>query len=310
MIGIEKIAYYLPPGRINNLKRIDKFDVPEEFVLEKLGMKKIAIKEKNQDTSDLCLKAVARLQEASQIELSNIDCVVVCTQNPDARGLPHTSAIIHNKLKLAQNCAAFDISLGCSGYVFSLSIIQSFMTANNLKHGLLFTCDPYSKIVDSNDRSTSMLFGDAATVTVFGLNPEWVLGKAVFGSIGEKWNAIHIDANRKLRMQGRDVFNFAARTVPDNIARTLEINNIKKGDIDLYILHQASKYIIDLLRKRLALPENKMPFCASEYGNTVSSSIPMILEGVSTRNRTVLLCGFGVGLSWGSIILKRKELGD
>ena len=115
---------------------------------------------------------------------SLIDCLVVVTQNPDGDGLPHTSAIVHAKLNLKTSCAVFDISLGCSGYVYSLSIIKSFMESNSLKNGLLFTCDPYSKIIDINDKNTSMLFGDAATVTMMNTKPKLLLDKFIFATSG------------------------------------------------------------------------------------------------------------------------------
>jgi len=305
MIGIESIVGYIPPGRINNLDRLGEFDVDKRFVEEKIGVLQVAAKDKNQDTSDLCIEAVKRLQKKNPIELMEIDCLVVCTQNPDRRGLPQTSAIVHDKLSLSERCAVFDISLGCSGYVYSLSIIQSLMEANSLKKGLLFTSDPYSKIIDPKDKSTSMLFGDASAVTLLGNKPIWKIGKAVFGSKGDQWQAIHVKADGRLSMHGRDVFNFAVTTMPKNIKETLDKNGLSTSEIDLFALHQGSKFIIDILRKRLGVPEEKMPFVAADYGNTVSSSIPLIVEKVAPDVQRILVSGFGVGLSWGSLVLEK-----
>jgi len=307
MIGIENIAGYIPPDRKDNLERRQAFGVDKSFVLEKLGVRRVSIKGKGQDTSDLCCKAFLALQRLNPVELSSIECLIVCTQNPDMKGLPQTSAIVHNKLGLSQHCAAFDISLGCSGYVYSLSVIQSFMKTNTFRKGLLFTCDPYSKIIDSKDKSTSMLFGDASTVTLLGKTPVWMIGKAVFGTKGAGRQAIQVDSNGILSMQGRAVFNFAATTVPLNVNETLKKNGLEKDDIDLFVLHQGSKFIIDILRKRLELPAAKMPFAAADYGNAVSSSIPLILENVDPNIKKVLISGFGVGLSWGSLILERID---
>lgn len=305
MIGIKSIAGYLPSGRIDNFAQMKKFSIEESFVKLKLGMRHLSVKEKSQDTSDLCCKAFESLANSITINLSDIDCMIVCTQNPDVKGLPQTSAIIHHKLNLPQSCATFDISLGCSGYIYSLSIIQSFMSANSLKNGLLFTCDPYSKIIDQNDKSTAMLFGDAATVTLVGENPVWKIGKAVFGTEGENWQAIHVGPEGRLHMQGRDVFNFAATKIPANIKKTLQLNSLNMESIELFAMHQGSKFIIDVLKKRMGIPDKKMPFVAANYGNTVSSSIPLILQNVDSNVKRILACGFGVGLSWGSIVLQR-----
>lgn len=305
MIGIEGMAGYVPAGRIDNFTRCESFGVEESFVTQKIGVTKVAVMEKGQETSDLCCKAVNALDRVTPLKLANIECLIVCTQNPDTKGLPHTSAIVHHKLGIARHCAAFDISLGCSGYVYSLSVIHAFMTANSYRKGLLITCDPYSKIVDPGDKSTAMLFGDAATATLLGNNPFWKIGKAVFGTDGEGWQAIHVGSNGKLSMQGRAVFNFAATTIPSNITETLKKNGLVKDEIDLFALHQGSKFIIDILRKRMKIPVAKLPFVAETYGNTVSSSIPMILKDAGKEIQNVLISGFGVGFSWGSMLLKR-----
>jgi len=278
MIGIESIVGYVPSGRINNLERVDDFDVDKRFVEEKIGVRQVAVKDKDQENSDLCIEAVNLLLKTNPIDLMEVDCLVVCTQNPDMKGLPQTSAIVHDELDLSEQCAVFDISLGCSGYVYSLSVIQAFMEANSYKKGLLLTCDPYSKIIDPKDKSTSMLFGDASTVTLLGNKPIWKIGKAVFGSKGDQWQAIHVKGDGRLSMHGRDAFNFAATTMPKNIKETLDKNDLSLNEIDLFALHQGSKFVIDILRKRIGASEEKMPFVAADYGNTVSSSIPLIVE--------------------------------
>ncbi len=118
-------------------------------------------KSPDQETSDLCVAAFQDLCAGRHIDVSKIDCIVVCTQNPDSDGIPHVSAIVHGKLGLSETCASFDISLGCSGYVYGLSLVSSFMEANDLRKGLFFTADPYSKIIDMNDKNTSLLLGTA-----------------------------------------------------------------------------------------------------------------------------------------------------
>ena len=303
MLGIERIAGYLPQKRHHNADRIEEFSIGHDFLNDKLGVTQIAVKEEFEETSDMCVKAFEHLVKNHYIAIDTVDCLAVCTQNPDGWGLPHTSAIVHHKLNLSQRCATFDISLGCSGYVYSLSIFHAFMQANGYKHGLLFTCDPYSKIINAKDKNTALLFGDAATVTYFSEKPQWCLGKPVFGTAGKDWEAIKVGEDGRFSMQGRAVFNFAATTVPGNILETLDKNGLKKDDIDLFVLHQGSKYILDVVARRLNVPRIRMPFLAGNYGNTVSSSIPLILEQSAKEKRNILISGFGVGLSWGSLIL-------
>ena len=308
MIGIEAIGVHLPDRRIDNRERVDEFGIDENFLEHKTGMLRLARKEEAQDTSDLCCLAFEALCRKKAVALEDIDCIVVCTQNPDGAGLPHTSAIVHGKLELSDHCAAFDISLGCSGYVYGLSVVQSFMQANDLQKGILFTADPYSKVIDPNDKDTSLLFGDAATATLLGANPVWHLGKFLFGTRGAEFDAIRVDSDDGLlKMNGRGVYTFSATTMPPNIVQVLENNGVELKDVDRFVLHQGSRFIVDTLRKRLGVDEDKVPFESADYGNTVSSSIPIILEDM-TDCRVIVIAGFGVGLSWGSTVLLNSSL--
>jgi len=214
---------------------------------------------------------------------------------------------VHAKLSFENDCAAFDISLGCSGYVYSLLVMKSFMEANDLKHGILFTCDPYSPILDPDDKSTELLFGDAATATLLCENPVLEIGKGVFGTAGEFHKALIKRKNERLHMDGRLIFNFVMRHVPANVSKCLQANDLSINDIDMFLFHQASKYVIDNLAKRMRINPKKLPFEIQDYGNTVSSSIPIILKKYSDDNQAevFLLTGFGVGLSVASLILRR-----
>ena len=149
MLGIKAIASYIPSRRISNYNSKLKFDITDDFIKEKIGVDYRSIKDSNENTSTLCVKAYQNLKSNILVIDEEIDALIVVTQNPDYL-LPHTSAIVHGQLGLKENCSAFDISLGCSGYVYGLSVICSFMRTNKLKKGLLFTSDPYSKIIDVN----------------------------------------------------------------------------------------------------------------------------------------------------------------
>lgn len=308
MIGIKDIAVHIPELRISNYEKTHEFEISEDFIENKLGVKAVSRMEPGLETSDLCCAAYESLiNKNKDVDPMKVDVVIVCTQNPDYT-LPHTSAILHGKLDLPKECAAFDISLGCSGYVYGLAVIESLMTSMDMKCGLLFTADPYSKIIDEADKNTSLLFGDAATVTYIGQNPVFTSGKFTFGTQGKDFEYL-ISRNNKLAMNGREIFNFAARTVPEDIKTVLKLNGLTLDKIDKFLLHQASKYIMDFLIKRIGLPREKTPYVIENYGNTVSSSIPIMLEKYldDKETRRVLISGFGVGLSWSSGVLIRLE---
>lgn len=311
MIGIAKIATYIPPGRVDNRARAAAFNVTDEFLTAKIGVERVARRDEGEDTADLCEKAFARLKDEIPLDPAVIDCLVVVTQNPQGSGLPHTSAILQGRLGLSPRCACWDISLGCSGFVHGLAIVQAFMAAHGLRQGLLFTADPYSKIVDPNDRNTAMIFGDGATVTLLrggsAAMPLFAPVATLFHTEGARHRALENRAG-VLSMDGRAVFNFSATAVPRQIDELLTGLGLARGDVDLYLLHQGSKYIVDAIRQRLALPEEKVPLGLADHGNLVSSSIPAMLGGYLERKDIgrILLSGFGVGLAAASCVLERR----
>jgi 3-oxoacyl-[acyl-carrier-protein] synthase III len=304
MLGIKKIATYLPERKISNYDKKEKFQIDDAFIENKIGVKYHTVKEEGEKSSDFCIKAFENLMTKIDIDKNKIDCCVVVTQNPDFN-IPHTSAIVHGKLGFLENCACFDISLGCSGYVYGLSNIISFMTSNNLKNGLLFTSDQYSSIIDKNDKNTDLIFGDASTVSYISEGASFVPIEYSFGTNGSNYKELICE--EKLYMNGRAVFNFTATTIPRHIKDLLQKAGLEDKNIDKYIFHQGSKYIVDTIRKRLKIGEEKVAFDMYEYGNTISSSIAIILEKAmnDNQNKRVLISGFGVGLSWGSAILEK-----
>lgn len=185
------------------------------------------------------------------------------------------------------------------------------MESNGLRDALLFTCDPYSKIMDYEDKNTSLLFGDAATVTYLSTDsPKFEIGKFTFGTIGKESHNLTAGVNgSSLFMNGRGIYNFVVRNIPKDMNRLLEINDLKENDIDVYLFHQGSKYMLEALAKRMNLDPNKVVFGATNYGNTVSSSIPILFNDLlkidEEKKQTLALSGFGVGLSWSSVILKK-----
>lgn len=307
MLGIKAVASYLPAARRMNADIAARFDFTDEFLRDKIGVIERSIKETEQRASDLAFLALQRLMTDTGVDPASIQALVVVTQNPD-RKIPHVSAIVHGKSGLPTSCAVFDVSLGCSGYVYGLSILKSFMEANGMTAGVLVTADPYSEVVDEGDRSTGLLFGDAATATLLTDEPIWLLEAFAFGSKGQDWSAIRTEEGRFV-MEGRRVFNFAATTVPAHIRQVLERNSLTPDEIDLFVMHQGSRYIVKTIADRLKQPLGKFPIEIEHCGNTVSSSIPLIIQnrlGDSSLER-IVLSGFGVGLSWASCICRRSE---
>jgi 3-oxoacyl-[acyl-carrier-protein] synthase-3 len=307
MSGIEAIAVYVPEQRASNRDLMARFELDESFLAEKIGVLQRAIKGVEENTSDMALKALEILLAQTGLDRQAIDALVVVTQNPDSN-LPHVSGLVHGRARLSPDCAAFDLSLGCSGYVYGLSVLQSFLASNGMSKGVLITCDPYSKVIDPEDKNTVLLFGDAATATLIGPNPVFICEPFVFGTQGDLTGAL-VCRDGTLQMNGREVFNFAATTVPGNIEKLLAKAGVNKEAVDCFIFHQGSRYIVETLTKRIGLNREKVRMDIENTGNTVSSSIPILLqrELADHAMKTVVLCGFGVGLSWASCICKRME---
>jgi 3-oxoacyl-[acyl-carrier-protein] synthase-3 len=308
MIGINNIGRYIASDRVSNLEKAEKHVVTHDFITEKVGITLVARKKPAETASDLCVLAYDDLTaRVNQSALDDIEFLCVCTQNGDYQ-LPQVSAILQSKLELSKRCAAFDISLGCSGYVYSLHIAKSFMESNRLKKGLLFTSDPYSGIIDSNDKHTDLLFGDGATVTFLTEKPIFDMGYGVFETDGSRFDHLIKRDNEFLVMNGRGIFEFAMKEIPAILDECLEKNSLQKDEIDLFLFHQASRFIIENLCRRMKLAQEKTPYVIRDYGNTISSSIPIMLRDYleDTTKKNILTCGFGVGLSIALTILRRR----
>jgi len=311
-IGIEAVGVYIPNKRVNCVELGESLDASPAFIDSKLGFQELRRKDEQQSASDLCVLAFEDLNRQQEIDRSEIDCVVVVTQNPDGGGIPHVSAIVHNRLELPGYAACFDVSLGCSGFVHGLAEIRSFMAASGFRQGLLFTADPYSRIVDDNDRNTALLFGDAGACTLISETPRLRVGKTCYATGSEFATAIQVEERGAcLQMYGNQVFRYVARNVPKQVARCLAENECELNGIDLFLLHQGSKYIVETLASNLDVDPSRIPFTAGGIGNTVSSSIPLMLAPLMNRPegppQTMLLSGFGVGLAAATTVVFRTE---
>ena len=316
MIGIRDVACYLPERTAEADGLTEKFGFKPGFLENKVGVQHRHIAAPGESTSDMCARAFEKLQRRRGGDWNDVGLVLLCTQNPDYK-LPHTSSILQARLGLPSSVLAFDISLGCSGYVVMLTVAKALMNELGLRRAMVFTCDPYSKVLDPEDKAIVPLFGDAASVTLLEAGAPLAIAKGTFGNDGRMFETLIIrgsgtakangQVEEPLRMEGRNIFNMLKTQVPPNIRACVELNGLTFPDVDLFLFHQASAWLLNVLREDLGLPPEKIPTNLSSVGNTVSTSIPLLLEELlqSARPlpRTVLLSGFGVGLAWASLLL-------
>lgn len=309
MIGIRAIASYVPERHLDNVVQAENFGETADFIEHKIGALSLPLMGEDTETSDLAVQAVRNLCAEQDLVQSAIDALIVVTQNPDGQGLPHTAAIVQHKLGLSSAVAAFDVSLGCSGYVYGLSVMRGLMEQAGLQHGVLVTADPYSKVINRNDRVTSLLFGDAATATWLTRDAAWSFLKPLLETDGSGADNLYVDQQKRLHMNGRQVFNFAALRVPQQIDRYLERECLVPTDIDLFCLHQGSGAIVDAISRRYPAVRDRFLKDIRDTGNTVSSSIPLLLQKYVLEQdiNRVLISGFGVGLSWATNIIEKVK---
>jgi 3-oxoacyl-[acyl-carrier-protein] synthase-3 len=313
---IDNLEYYLPKKIITNKYLNEVCGIDADFLENKIGIKNRHIALENESVSDMAVKAGELLFEQNNINRESIDLLLLCTQHGDYK-LPTTACIVQNMLGLPSFCAAFDINLGCSGFVYSLGIAGNFIKTGQMKNALIIMADAYSKSIDYSDKNTAALFGDAATAILL-KNSDKNNGIAdiVYGTDGANYDKLIIynsgvkkDAEKSnfLFMNGREIFKFSTRVVPNSINELLQRNNLAKSDIKYFIFHQANQYMLDEIKKRMELSDSQMVVDMENYGNTVSSTIPIAYKNLLNSQKIqsgdkIVFCGFGVGLSWASCL--------
>ena len=326
---IKYVAYCLPEKVVTNEAIVNDF--PEwsvEKITEKVGVNQRHVAAEDETATDLAEKAAIKLIEENNIDKDIIDFVILCTQSPDYF-LPTSACLLQTRLGLRQDIGAFDFNLGCSGYVYGLSIAKGLIAGGIAENVLLLTAETYNKYLHPKDKGNRTIFGDAASATLVSVDGvaevlDFALGtngkgannlivKSGASRMPENQNDLTFDKNGNpvssdyLFMNGAQIFAFTQRNVPKVINEVLEKNNLAKEDIDMFVLHQANRYMLDFLRNKMDIPEDKFYIFMENVGNTVSNSIPLCLVEARKENRlkgNVLLCGFGVGYSWGAVILK------
>jgi len=316
-IGIQNIAFHLPANRQDNAAICAAHEFDEAFIADKLGINARYIAGPDESTADLATAAARALLDASGVSADKIGLLMVVTQTPDYC-LPHTSALVHAALGLAKSVAAFDVNLGCSGFVYGLSTAIGFMEANGIDFGILVTAEEYSKVMDPADRATAPLFGDGAAATLLSRTPQYAIGRTTFGTDGSRHEALIVPGSgtragdaSPLAMEGRAIFNFMMSEVPGDVSTCLERNGLGIDDIDAWVFHQASKFMLQSVAKRIGIAQDKVVIDLEDGGNTTSSTIPIALArkvfALEAPPRRIFLSGFGVGLSWASTVITMSE---
>ncbi|MDL2224150.1 ketoacyl-ACP synthase III [Bacteroidales bacterium OttesenSCG-928-M06] len=328
---IKGISYYLPEKVVTNEELVNEF--PEwtvEKVANKIGVHERHIVQGNETALDLARKACLSFFKEYEIEKSTIDFILFCTQSPDYY-LPTTACILQEQLGLSTKCGALDFNLGCSGYIYGLSLAKGLITAGIAKNILLVTSETYSKHIHPKDKGNRTIFGDAAAVTLvstegiaeilnFSLGTDGKGAENLIVKTGalknpERKNRVDFNdsgnpiSDDYLYMNGSEIFNFTLDAVPPLVDDVLKKNHTIKEDVDLFVFHQANKHMLNFLRRKIKIEEDKFYYYMENVGNTVSSTIPIalkeaLLDNSIKKDAQVLIAGFGVGYSWGATILK------
>ena len=328
---IRAIAYYLPEWIITNEDLIKDF--PEwsvDKVSQKVGVESRHVATSNETAGDMAEKAARRLFDEYNIDPLNIDFIMLCTQSPDYF-LPSTACVLQNKLGIPTSAGAFDYNLGCSGCIYGMALAKGLILAGIAKNILLLTAETYNKYLHPQDKSNRSIFGDGAAACLISTEGFAEIGEFVLGTDGsgaenlivktgasrfkqhtglsEEDNEGHIRWDDYLYMNGGAIFNFTLETVPVLLNQIFDKAGYTKEDIDYYVFHQANKFMLSTIRKVCSLPSEKFYIDLTNVGNTVSSTVLIGLKECINSGRIqmgmkVLICGFGVGLSWGGCILQ------
>jgi len=328
-VKLSGIAACVPKNVISNFDYDQLTKDEKELLVSTTGIAERRIANPGCTTSDLCFTSAEKLISDLDWKKEDIEIVVFVSQSRDYI-LPSTSIILQEKLGLPKSCIALDISLGCSGYVYGLSVIASLMSTSRIKKGLLLAGDISTLSLNKKDKSAYPLFGDAGTATAlsyddgassmdFNLQSDGTGADAIIIPDGGVRNPINDESflerkidegiwrtNRNLAIDGLKIFNFSITEVPPHIAELLKQIEKSNDDFDYFVFHQANKLILETIRKLMAVDADKVPYSLAKYGNTSSASIPLTVvtelqNEATSKDLSMIFCGFGVGLSWGTV---------
>lgn len=331
-VGVTALAGAVPHTVIDNYKYTQYF--PEDQVKEvvdKVGIYERRFADDKTCSSDLCFAAAEKLIKDNDINKEEIDLLVFISQTPDYR-MPATSVLLQNRLGLPNSTIAFDINLGCSAFIYGLSVVFSMMINKGLRKALLLDGETRSKVYSPKDRRSAFLFGDGGVAALIERDEKFGDSFISLNSDGSRGDLIKINgggyrnpssletlkervvdeygnirSDEQGYMNGGDVFNFVIREIPKDIKRIAEFSGVNLADLDYYVFHQANNFINSYLAKKLKLDTGKMPSTIAKYGNTSSVSVPLTiadqLKGKLNGNNYLLLSAFGVGMTWATAIV-------
>lgn len=329
---IKEIAFFLPPSVVTNEELVKEF--PEwsvDKIANKVGVKERRVAASNETATDLAVAAAEVLFAKGTVNKEDIDFVLFCTQSPDFK-LPSSACIIQDRLGLGTKCGAFDFNLGCSGYEYGLAVAKSLIVAGMASNVLLLTGETYNHYIHPRDKGNRTIFGDGASATVVSTDGFATIGEFCLGTDGsgaenlivksggarypESIGDLKFDddgnpiSSDYLNMDGHEIFVFTLTKVPKMVRDVLIKNNLEKEEIEMFVFHQANKYMLEHLCKKLKIDDERFFVNLAYVGNTVSSTIPIALCEAREQGRlkgNVLLVGFGVGLSWGATVITIKD---
>lgn len=293
--------------RVMTNKDLEKIvDTTDEWISTRTGIEERRLAPEDVNTSDMALEASEHALENAGLTAKDLDLILVATVTPD-HPFPSVACMIQDRLG-AKNAAAFDLGAACAGFMYAMITAKQFIDNGTYKHVLIVGVEKLSKIVDWTDRSTAVLFGDGAGAAIMGPVSD---GKGILsfelgadGSGGK-----HLYQDQYIQMNGREVFKFAVRQMGETAENVIDKAGLQTEDIDFLIPHQANVRIMEAARQRLGMPKEKMAVTVKKYGNTSSASIPIAMveeleEGRIKDGDTVVLIGFGGGLTWGGVVLR------
>ena len=320
MFRISEIETYFPEKKVTNEDLQKEF--PEwspEKIFNKVGVKQRYTASAEETVLELAVKASEKLLK--KIDKNEIDFILFCTQSPDYH-LPTTACILQDRLGLRKDIGALDFNLGCSGFVYGLSIAKGLIATGAAQNILLVTAETYTKYLRKSDKSNRTIFGDGAAAALIQKDETKENFQFILGTDGSGYDNLIVrngggrnrinkedEVGNCLYMNGQNIFIFTIEKIPALVKEILEKNNLTKNDVDYYIFHQANAHILRRQREILEIPEEKFYINLEKYGNTVSSTIPIALKdaletGKVKRGQKIMLIGFGVGLSWGATIVE------
>ena len=317
---ITQVAHYSPTQVISNQDLSERMDTSDEWIASRTGIRKRHISQ-TETTSDLAAEVANRLLKKSGLAAEQLDFIFVATISPDSM-MPSTAARVQAKVG-ADKAFAFDVTAACSGFVFALATAEKFIRSGQYKRGLVIGSETLSKVIDWEDRTTAVLFGDGAGgVLLESSEQQTFLAESLYtdGSRGEVLQSSFVGLSspysnkevdhKYLSMDGRAVFDFAIRDVAKSIQSLLATAPVAVDEIDYFFLHQANDRILDKIAKKIGVPREKLPANMMEYGNTSAASIPILLSECVDQglikldgSQTILLTGFGGGLTWGTLLV-------